>query len=401
MYKLATDRRPRVARPKKTFAYNQTEADDLHAAYKPVKISFSYFNYTGGEITIIDRQNMKFTIRPLASGASRIGEGIMVVKNYVFNDAVIIDEITLSSELTQDQEMLRKAFANRRRISPNETAVDIVYTLSPEAFREFDECVYISELDIVVTRNANEKVVHPYSEEGLLLNATPESLNKAFSGLGFRWVTHKYLKETLYLNFYGMVVSVSSVQDMQMEEGFYVYVKGLEDSSGSTRLIRETLEDAIEKYGLTKSLYDAQRAMSIEDKLANDIEMVKGQQKLTLLDREYQVKMAQATSTEVSLLAKLEELERKSAADREAYVIENEKRQRDHEQYLAKLSLETEKTLRDMEAFKEKLRLDSESASRKDYYENRSLDRKDSSEITKWLPGIILGAGLLLPKLMS
>lgn len=401
MYKLAIDRRPKAAKPKKAFTFNQAESDNIHSAYKPVKINFSYHNYTGGDITIIDRENMKFTIKPLASGAARIGDGIMVVKNYIFNDAVIIDEITLSSELTQDRDMLRKAFANRRRISPNETAVDIIYTLSPEAFREFDECVYIRELDIVVTRGHNEKVVHPYSEEGSLLNATPESLNKAFSGLGFRWVTHKYLKETLYLNFYGMVVSVSSVQDLQMEEGFYVYVKGLEESEGSTRLIRLTLDDAIEKYGLTKSLYDAQRAMSMEDRIANDFEMRKGEQKLTILDREHQLKMVQATANEQALLAKLEEMDRKSAIDREEFANENIKRQRDHEQYLAKLVTDQEKAFRDMEQFKEKLRLESESQSRKDYYENRSLDRKDSSEITKWLPGLIIGAGLLLPKLMS
>jgi hypothetical protein len=164
-----------------------------------------------------------------------------------------------------------------------------------------------------------------------------------------------------------------------MEEGFYVYVKGLEESEGSTRLIRLTLEDAIEKYGLTKSLYDAQRAMSIEDRVANDFEMRKAEQKLTILDREHQLKMVQATANEQALLAKMEEIERKSAADREAFANENVKRQRDHEQYLAKLVTDQEKAFRDMEQFKEKLRLESESQSRKDYYDNRSLDRKDSS----------------------
>jgi hypothetical protein len=97
----------------------------------------------------------------------------------------------------------------------------------------------------------------------------------------------------------------------------------------------------------------------------------------------------------------MEELDRKSAADREAFAIENAKRQREHEQYLAKLVTDQEKAFRDMEAFKEKLQLERESQSRKEYYENRSLDRKDSSEITKWLPGLIIGAGLLIPKLMS
>lgn len=401
MYKLATDRRPRAVRPKQRFSQNQTESDNLHSAYKPLKINFSYFNYTGENIVIIDRNNMKFTIKPLPAGASRIGEGIMVVKNYVFNDAVIIDEITLSSEMTQERENLRKAFANRRRISPNEAAVDIVYTLSPEAFREFDECVYISELDIVVTRDNGGKVVHPYSEEGLLLSATPESLNKSFSGLGFRWVTHQYKQETLYLNFYGMVVSVTSVQDMQMEEGFYIYVKGLSESEGSTRLVRMDLDEASEKYGLTNSLYEAQRASSMEERLAENIDFIKAEQKLKLLDREHQYKMAQSDFSEKSLHSKLEEMNRKSQLEREAFERDSIKRQQEHEQYLLKLKQDTEKTLKDMELMREKFRMEHESNHRKDYYEDRSYQRKDNSELIKWLPGLAIGLSVLLPKLTS
>jgi hypothetical protein len=90
MYKLAADRRPKVARPKVSFAQNQTEADDLHATFKPIKINYSYFNYTGGDITIVDRSNMKFTIRPVASGGTRFGHGIMVVKNYVFPTQLLL-----------------------------------------------------------------------------------------------------------------------------------------------------------------------------------------------------------------------------------------------------------------------------------------------------------------------
>ena len=54
-----------------------------------------------------------------------------------------------------------------------------------------------------------------------------------------------------------------------------------------------------------------------------------------------------------------------------------------------------------MDVFREKLRREEESNRRKDYYEDVSYKRKDSSELIKWLPGIIIGAGLLLPKLSS
>ena len=66
-----------------------------------------------------------------------------------------------------------------------------------------------------------------------------------------------------------------------------------------------------------------------------------------------------------------------------------------------KLKLDVEKSTREMEVFREKLRREEESNRRKDYYEDVSYKRKDSSELIKWLPGIIIGAGLLLPKLSS
>lgn len=131
------------------------------------------------------------------------------------------------------------------------------------------------------------------------------------------------------------------------------------------------------------------------------MEFIKGQQKLTLLDREHQLKIAQSDMNEKSLLSKFEELERKSQADRLAFEMENDKRERDHEQYINKIKLDAEKNLRDLDILKDKLRREEDSNRRKDYYDERSYDRKDSSEIIKWLPGIILGAGLLLPKLMS
>ena len=157
----------------------------------------------------------------------------------------------------------------------------------------------------------------------------------------------------------------------------------------------------MEKFGLTKSLYEAQKASSMEERLNKDLDFLKGEQKLSIIEREHQLKLIQATSAENSVLAKMEEMDRKRAAEQLAFEIENDKRQRDHEQYLTKLKLDADKAFRDMEMLKEKIRYDEESNRRKDYYENRSYDRKDSSELVKWLPGIILGAGLLIPKLMS
>lgn len=398
MYKLAADRRPRPVKTKMTFAQNQTEADDIYKSFKPVRINYTYFNYSGGDITIIDRSGMKFTIRPLSSGGTRYGAGIIVVKNYTFHDTVIIDEITLSSEMSHEEVMLRKAFASRRRISPNETSVDVIYSLSPEAFREFNECVYIRELDIVITKG-NDRVVHPYSDSGVALSGEADSMD-GFTGLGFRWISHDYQKQTLYLNLSGMVMTVTSIHDLQMEEGFYVYAKGLEQEV-ATRLIRMPLTEAVEKYGLTSSLYEAQNALSVEERLAKDVDYIKSQQKLELMNIEHGNKMAQSHASEKSILAKIEEIERKREADRESSENDSKEREIAHQQFLQKLQTEMEKTRTDMQMLQYKLQREEESNRRDDYWEERSYQRKDTSEFVKWLPGIAVGLGLLLPKLMS
>ena len=36
----------------------------------------------------------------------------------------------------------------------------------------------------------------------------------------------------------------------------------------------------------------------------------------------------------------------------------------------------------------------------RDYYERRSYDRKDSSEIVKWIPPMVVGAGLIIAKFL-
>lgn len=399
MYKLAVDKRPRIVKPKMSFAQNQNDANEIARDFKPIKINYSYFNYTGGEITIIDRAGMKFTIRPMASGGTRYGAGIIVVKNYTFHDTVIIDEVSLSDEMSHEETMLRKAFANRRRISPNETAVDIIYNLSPEAFRELNECVYIRELDIVITKG-NERVVHPYSESGLLIEANSGNQDGSIAGIGFKWVSHSYEKQTLYLNLAGTVMAITSVHDMQMDEGFYVFAKGVTDEM-ATRLTKLTLSEAKEKYGLTSSLYDAQNALSVEEKLAKDVDFIKSTKRIELIEREHESKMAQHVANEKLLLNKIEEIERKHQAERESGELDRQKREMDHTNYLAKIKMDMEKAQSDMAYLQYKLRREEESNRRDDYWEERSYKRKDSSEFVKWLPGIAVGLGLLLPKLMS
>lgn len=161
------------------------------------------------------------------------------------------------------------------------------------------------------------------------------------SGIGFKWVTHKYLKETFTLTFVVRLSRYLPFKTCIWKKAFYVYTKGMDEES-ATRLVRMSLDEAVDKYGLTRSLYDAQTALSVEARIAQDVDFLKGEQKKEILEREHQVKLAQADSTERSLMAKLEEMAHKQELDRETHQTEMDKRTREHEQFIMKLKLDVE-----------------------------------------------------------
>jgi septal ring factor EnvC (AmiA/AmiB activator) len=65
---------------------------------------------------------------------------------------------------------------------------------------------------------------------------------------------------------------------------------------------------------------------------------------------------------------------------------------------LVEMRLEQEAKEREARYATEKAERESRMLRDKEYYERRSYDRKDSSEIVKWVPAMVLGAGVLLSK---
>lgn len=399
MYKLAEKKLPKRAMPRVGYAKTQQDANTYSNAFKPLKISLQFHNYTGDDICIIDRSGMKFTVKPAPSRATNFGAGIMVVKNYAFHDSVIIDELILSNGESKEKETLLAAFRNRRSTSMNETAVDLTFTLDPDTFRELDECVYISELDVVITRGNVQNVLHPYSEAGVLHYTAPLDLEAFSSGLGFKWISHSFQAETMYVNISGQVIAMTSVNLPEMAEGVYVYVKG-GDLPG-VRMQRLTVAEAVIQYHFTTSSIEAEKAYSIEEKLANDLDFIRNRQRLELIEKEQKLAEIKIDATEETVNAKLAEVSRKHELEQATHAQDIERKATEHRNAMEKLQREAEKAREDVLYYQRKLQQEEESNRRKDYWDERSSVRKDSSELVKWMPTLLVGGGLLITKLLG
>jgi septal ring factor EnvC (AmiA/AmiB activator) len=108
-------------------------------------------------------------------------------------------------------------------------------------------------------------------------------------------------------------------------------------------------------------------------------------------------------------MLRLENDHKKSIQLMELELAKQKQEKADRENELAKeisrlkkseYALEKEATKREAKYAKEKAKRDARMNEDKDYYERRSYDRKDSSEVIKWLPAAVVGVGLLISKFL-
>lgn len=395
-------RRPKIAVPITTRLPNRQSTAKEEGVYKPLTIVTTYENHTGREISILERSGLNYTIKP--SGLmSREGHGnVRVVKTYRLDNSVNIDEVLLSNDDNSETKNLKEALASRWTRDLSFTEFAVVYSLPLQLFSGLESDIYVRELDIVITSSGLQGLVHPYSREGEISRLGNIKDDSPIPGIGFRWIVSTPMVQTLYANIGGEVICIDAQVDETLDDGFYVFTHGhsLADRKVGT-VDRLTVEEAMKKYGLSTNFAEARDNLSADVILQNDLDYSHKQQKLDLMDKEYGLRIKQIEANDQAVNIKLAEIEAKHRSEIEGYKLEAEKRQREHEQMLAKFNLESDRLQRDLSAHIEKIRQDEISTRRKDYYEERHHVRKDSSELVKWAPSLIVGLGLLLPKLIG
>lgn len=362
-----------------------------------LEISYIYYNHLPYPVYILDRGGIVACLPTVIY--SRAGsDGITILKKYRFTKEVIFD---LNNLLTAGiPEADHKAFMeayNSRWQDGHSLFLEFSVRYVIQSNELADGACYVKNLDVIACLEKPGNVVHPAFAQHRLMDITTGSyINYVLSDPNREY-------ECLYLSLNGKVMSINSDHNSNLEEGLWIYSSNGEDNDCARYDINKALEENV----LFGSYQEAMEYGSIESRLEKDLEFKKDQSKLALLVEEQKVKELSLTEKAVTTTAKIEQEKRDSVkSDSESKIaleIANMKHEQTlREQQFAQAKQEADHRARvlEQELKAQALRQELELKRIQQSYEFRSLDRKDSSEMVKWLPGLLLG-GLAVYKVFG
>jgi hypothetical protein len=345
---------------------------DRKINHSPIETRLTYLNHTNHPITVEWRSGLKCVLRP--------------EPNFETNKLIVRVEITIHPQVKLDiqrvlsavtdaasaeMKAMRTSFNLSLKAGHYGSIVMILdYSLTVEQLRQFGGSVYYHEVDCVFSLLSLEhSPPHPHSPAGrnlCLIDADGDG-----NMTGFRYsieiIDNAGKFGDRYLNIGNKVYRAPAQKDHERRDGVYVVsnepVEGqIEMSERKVQLY--SFEQAKEQLGLYRT---PEEAMNLGD--------VSQAKKEELLNLEHQIQVEKAELArerqqhEKEMLDKEKALkEAEEARDRNARVIDEMRSEQEHRQ-----KLERERV--------------------KDYYEDRSYERKDSNETLKFLPTLILGIG--------
>lgn len=355
----------------------------------PVEITESYFNYTRTPLSIVKRNGLIIPLPP--EPLMGFDENLIVRVEFVIRHATLPDirrQLGLLEEADEEAlKQLRYALENSA-ISPIAPGVKITldYPLSLAELKKYGGTVYYGELDLVASIDPPETVIpHPHSEKGrkakIAASVVGATKSEAF-GYSIYIVDNFGKYGPRYVNIGSKVYRVNSIRDNAQKDGIYVVapqpVEGDIDSVGED-IVRYDFEGAEDSVGLYRT-YD--EAASLGDlSTARKRSLAELEQSNLVLTRDLaNMKNQQA----IDSVKRDQEL---------AEVTERHNRE--------KLALEERIRKDEVHAKEREAELERKRQELKDYYEERSLARKDSSETMKVLPAIIVGVGAVAAVLLK
>ena len=359
------------------------------------------FNFTGQTIKTMDHLGL-CTVHPANTTApdERAFIGCFVVRRRSeVSDGTQITEMFDSVRGTNRASTTKEDFINELLIDINHRARDtlsrrdstVYYSVNVTSITENNGNIYIPDLDLVVIgERCVQEIVHPNSPKALDLH-----LSQMYDA------SHTYSIEIndpingdkpFYVNINERVFEIIPTKNEYLGEEVRITFKAPHQQA-ETIYLGKVDDNELEKIGLFRKYADA-------DKYREKLEVL--QQKLNLENTmaKAQLENTKAVTTEATLEAKLQaelksveakmlEITQKQDLANAQYVKDLEKIEREREEAKRELILEREKS--DMSLRQLKM---------KDYYEDRSYERKDSSEIVKFLP-LMVGGALALFSIMK
>lgn len=350
-----------------------------HATKGDISRSISFENGTGVEVCIMDRNGVLMTLPAKSISDPQFNKALQVYERWSKSANVKInvdDELNVAGYGSKYTGALLSSFelTNEKSASSiRDRGALLRHKIDLEHIKQSGGGIYVHTLDIVVYLPTYRKhFIHPYCLNVLSteMRMGPDDTNS----LKIRVCINDpdFTMGDRFINAGGMVYRISPTRDKRRPPGAIIETVELDQPSTVIPCTLHDLSEHIQTYATYEEAekQGKQHELKMQEQ-ARELEQLKTSNLLL------QENLAQQ-KTEQSLALGLQ----KSEIEKAAHALEAEK-----------IAIKERQQQLDELAVREKHLLEMQQMRTKDYYENRSYDRKDTSEFFKFLP-ILLGAGI-------
>lgn len=380
------------------------------------KYTYHFLNYTNEIITIMDRDNLAVPITPMFMGTSetQMNVGVtndkrfvvrkayhfkqnQIMRSVVENIKAMMDEYSIGQD--SDINILRQSLLHNLDSSKSGNSYISILTIYVDRIINIDhfksdEVIYEPKSDLLLMKGRlNTKYPHPYSKEGIAREEYASALkDKNYFCLMVEIVDNEKITDNRYMYVANQLMPVPVSRDVTKESGVWYAVANSEGQGLDSIKMKHIPLDKAETLGI----YNNKEAAMTGGNPAVDsnLKQIAAQKELELarmanhrlieenkatLDKrntEYQTLLLDNKTTVTRLEAELEILKKRTQATKEIIDVKRTKRDDSYSK-------------KDM---KRELKRKLENARRDDYFDNRSHELKNTSEVIKYVPAIALGA---------
>lgn len=342
-------------------------------------VNFEYISGLSKPLTVIDRNGMRIELPPTIQ-ASDTGLTVRVRISMGREVKVNVDALLNSSSPATNMlgQVIVEGYAKERF---GQYHYELDYLIGLDAIEKNGGSLYLQNLDIVVSVMQDHLIPHhPNSEVGVrnrLVEEDETINNPASFGYSLRIVDSMGIFGDRYVNVHGQVYKVPCVRQSSLPDGVYLTSSGpVETESTFNKPVSKRF--SFQEADAHLKLYDSiQAAKTHGDEIGQ---------------REKELRELTVNLKEKEQRLKDERIEREHEFDKLKVQMDREKAEEEanRKQEESRVQQRVAKLKEEIAELEHKRSV--EMLQRKDVYETRSMERKDSQEIVKFLPTLISGA---------
>lgn len=343
-----------------------------------VKIEIDYFNSLGVDAIVLDRRGIEFKV-PCRYNPSSKQLDFKIYETFHMLEGVRLsfsdnerdkDIVELQQYFLDSLNMDSKASRTTRRST-------VCTTVKLSDLRDVNNSIYVKEHDIVIyIPKPGYTVIHPATVSKVLngIDLAKTKLHDFEFNIRIN-DPHGKIGDR-FINISGLIYRINPTRDMTQMEGVVITTSSAE-MEGEYVSVPMSIDEFDKQVKTYRTFEDAELFGNMEQQTKKRLEQ-------ELEDLKHGNKTTEEKLKTASLLKQAEIDETKAELTKAQSELKQQETIHKKELELIQAQLD-----------REKHEMEWQSLQRKNYYEERSYDRKDSSEILKWIPAVV-AAGLFM-----